>query len=166
MRAIRRERVYAHPPERVWAALTEPRIIASWLMPTEGFEPVVGTRFRFRTKPAPGFDGIVHCTVVDVEPMRRLVYTWASGKGVARPTTVRWTLDPVLDGTRLTLEHSGFHGLGGLILRGMLSGGWGKKLTQFMDIVLTRLERAHDDVARTDVDPLTERNPAPQAASR
>jgi len=166
VRAIRRERVYAHPPARVWAALTEPRIIASWLMPTEGFAPVAGTRFRFRTKPAPGFDGIVHCTVVDVEPMRRLVYTWASGKGLAHPTTVSWTLERVGEGTRLTLEHSGFHGVGGVILRGMLSGGWGKKLTQFMDVVLSRLEIAHDDVERANVEALTERNPRPQVASR
>jgi len=166
VRAIHRERVYAHPPHRVWAALTQPRIIASWLMPTEGFEPVAGTRFRFRTRPAPGFDGIVHCTVVEAIPERRLVYTWASGKGVARPTTVSWTLEPVGDGTRLMLEHSGFHGVGGFLLRGMLSNGWGKKFTQFMDIVLSRLASAHDDVNHTDVDPLTERRPAAEAAAR
>src|ERR1044072_2401427 len=94
MRAIHRERFYPHPPSRVWKALTEPRLVASWLMPMEDFSPVVGCRFRFRTTPAPRFDAIIHCTVVHADPESRLAYTWASGKAVARPTTVTWTLMP------------------------------------------------------------------------
>jgi uncharacterized protein YndB with AHSA1/START domain len=156
VKQIRRERVYPHPPSRVWLALTEPRIIASWLMPTEGFKPEVGCKFRFRTRPAPGFDGIVHCTVVEVERDRRLAYTWASGKGVKRPTLVRWTLAPEGTGTRLALGHSGFLGVGGFILRSMLAGGWGKKMEEFMDIVLQRLESVGDDAGRANDDPLTE----------
>ncbi len=34
------------------------------------FEPHVGHEFQFRTKPAPGFDGIVNCVVLEVEPPR------------------------------------------------------------------------------------------------
>jgi uncharacterized protein YndB with AHSA1/START domain len=54
---------YPHPVERVWAALTSSDALAVWLMPND-FKPVVGHRFTFRTKPAPGFDGIVHCEVL------------------------------------------------------------------------------------------------------
>jgi uncharacterized protein YndB with AHSA1/START domain len=159
MKSIRRQRVYPHPPDRVWTCLIDPRILATWLMPTENFEPIVGQRFRFRTKPAPGFDGIIHCTVLEAERPRRLVYTFGSGKkGIQFPTTVAWTLEQTRDGTRLTLEHSGFRGVGGFLLRSMMSNGWGKKLTRYMDVVLDRLEASGDDVDTTDLATLTNRN--------
>jgi len=37
--------------------------MADWLMPND-FQPRLGHKFQFRTKPAPGFDGIVNCEVV------------------------------------------------------------------------------------------------------
>jgi uncharacterized protein YndB with AHSA1/START domain len=50
------ERVYPHPPQAVWKALTDPKALSVWLMEND-FQPRVGHRFRFRTKPRPGFDG-------------------------------------------------------------------------------------------------------------
>lgn len=103
-----------HPPEKVWRALTEPDLIASWLMPND-FQPKVGHRFTLRTRPAPGFDGIVHCEVLAVEPQRRLSYSWRGGSperrgyGAELDTVVTWTLEPLPDGgTRLRLDHDGF----------------------------------------------------------
>ena len=55
--------VYPHPVDRVWAALTSSEALAAWLMPND-FQPVVGHRFTFRTKPAAGFDGIDRKSVV------------------------------------------------------------------------------------------------------
>ena len=147
---IAREIRYPHPPERVWRALTDPAVLASWLMETEGFAAVPGTRFRFRTKPAPGFDGVVHCEVLEVDAPRRLVYTWASGKMREHPTTVSWTLHPDPAGTRLVLRHSGFRGLSGFLLRSMLGSGWGRKLREYIGQVLDRLATVGDDVARVD----------------
>jgi hypothetical protein len=49
--------VYEHPPARVWRALTDPELLAGWLMRPVGFAPVVGTPFEFRADPAPGCDG-------------------------------------------------------------------------------------------------------------
>ena len=129
MKSIRREVVYPHPPERVWRALTDPAIVATWLMESD-IEPRVGHRFQFRTKPAPGFDGIVHCEVLEADPPRRLAYSWAGGPTRDRPTRVEWTLTPIDGGTRVLLEHSGFHGVSGFFLRTMLGRGWGHKLTQ------------------------------------
>ena len=160
MKSIRREVVYPHPPERVWAALTEPALLATWLMETEGFEPRVGCRFRFRTKPAPGFDGVVHCEVREVVPNQRLVYTWGSGKMRERPTTVAWTLAPEGAGTRLALEHGGFEGVAGYFLRAMLAGGWGRKLREYVGQVLDRLAAAGDDPARADLRPVMRCEPA------
>ena len=90
---------YPHPPGRVWAALTSSEALAAWLMPND-FEPVVGRRFTFRTRPAPGFDGIVRCEVLELDPPRRMVWSWAGGN---IDTTVIFTLEATAGGdTRLS----------------------------------------------------------------
>jgi uncharacterized protein YndB with AHSA1/START domain len=157
VKGIRREAYYPHPPERVWRALTTPALLASWLMESEDFAPVVGRRFRFRTAPKPGFDGVVHCEVLEADPPRRLAYTWAGGGSVRkRPTTVTWTLHPEGSGTRLELEHAGFRGIGGFLLRAMLGGGWGRMVRQSLPAVLDRLAAAGDDLSRVDVSRVVE----------
>ena len=67
-RAIRLDEFVAHPPAKVWRALTEPELMARWLMPND-FRLEVGHRFTFTTEPkkAVGFDGIVHCEVLEFE---------------------------------------------------------------------------------------------------
>ncbi|WP_405736689.1 SRPBCC domain-containing protein [Streptomyces sp. NBC_01537] len=89
----------ARPPAKVWRALTEADRLARWLMPND-FQPVVGHRFTFRTEPRPqqGFDGIVHCEVLELAPQRRLRIAWRGGR---LDTTVTWTLEPEGRGTRL-----------------------------------------------------------------
>src|SRR4029077_16001472 len=119
-RSIVMERVFDYPPERVWRALTDSSALADWLMEND-FQPVLGREFTFRTKPAPGFDGIVRCRVTVLEPPRRLAYTWGNGDF---ETLVKWTLEPSGEGTRLRLEHAGFAGIKGFFLRMFLSGGW------------------------------------------
>lgn len=114
----------AHPPEKVWRALTDPDLLASWLMPND-FRAVVGHRFTFRTDPvqAQGFDGIVHCEVVTLEPPRLLAISWVAG-GI--DTTVTWRLIPEGTGTRLLLTHDGFDedDPGQQATRRLLGGGW------------------------------------------
>ena len=84
-------------PDKVWRALTEPALIEAWLMPND-FRPVLGHRFTFRTTPAPGWDGTVHCEVVAVVPHRQLSYTWRGGSpertgyGGSLDTVATWTL--------------------------------------------------------------------------
>jgi uncharacterized protein YndB with AHSA1/START domain len=118
------EMVYEQAPEQVWAALTNSDALATWLMPNN-FKPQVGHRFQFRTKPAPGFDGIVHCEVLEVVPPERLVYTWVGG-GV--DTRLIWTLTALPEGTRLRLDHVGFSGLRGLLVSSILGKGWRSKI--------------------------------------
>jgi uncharacterized protein YndB with AHSA1/START domain len=129
------EMTYPHAPEQVWQALTNADAIGQWLMPND-FLPIVGHRFQFRTKPAPGFDGIVQCEVLEVSPPERLVYTWTGG-GV--DTRLIWTLKRVPEGTNLTLDHTGFKGLRGMIVRGILGKGWRSKiLTMNLPALLDR----------------------------
>jgi uncharacterized protein YndB with AHSA1/START domain len=62
-------------PKKVWRALTEPKLLEAWLMPND-IQPVVGHRFNFYTQPVPGWDGTVHCEILEVLPQQRLVYAW------------------------------------------------------------------------------------------
>lgn len=103
-RSVIVERDIAHPPEKVWRALTEGALLEDWLMAND-FQPVVGHRFRFRSPPSPHWDGIVEGEVRTVEPPGRLAYSWSSS-GVE--TEVVWTLTETAAGTRLRLEQSGF----------------------------------------------------------
>ena len=97
------------PPERVWRTLTEPALLGRWLMEND-IKPVVGHTFNFRDRPIPGaWDGIVHCTVLAVEPNKLLRYSWVGGTGDnALDTIVTWTLTAAGTGTRLHLSHTGF----------------------------------------------------------
>jgi uncharacterized protein YndB with AHSA1/START domain len=103
------------PPVEVWRALTEPRLLAQWLMEND-IQPIVGHKFNFRGKPMADWDGIVHCEVLEVDPPHRLVYSWQGGAehdgspGPRLDTTVTWTLtQTAAGGTLLNLVHHGFH---------------------------------------------------------
>jgi uncharacterized protein YndB with AHSA1/START domain len=98
-----------HAPAKVWRALTDPALLARWLMSTD-LQPRPGHNFTFRSEPTPWWDGVVHCEVLEAEPQRRLRYTWKSGpESSPLDTVVTWTLTPTASGgTRLSLEQSGF----------------------------------------------------------
>jgi uncharacterized protein YndB with AHSA1/START domain len=115
-------------PDRVWRYLTEPPLLSQWLMKTD-LVPTQGHGFRFFSKPAPGWRGIVDCEVLDVQPEQKLSYSW-QGDPSFRKTVVTWTLQPSSDGgTRLHLEHSGFQGIGGMALSTFILGpGWRRML--------------------------------------
>ena len=98
------ERVFPHPPEKLWRALTESPLIAQWLLRND-FEPVVGRKFQFRREPVTDWDGAIDCEVLLVEPIKRLSYSW-NALGVA--TVVLFTLSPAEGGTHVRMEHSGF----------------------------------------------------------
>ena len=92
-------------PEKVWRALTDPVLLAEWLLPVVGLELEPGAAFTFKTQPYPGWDGIVNGRILEIEAHRRLSYTWVVGD---MDTVVTFTLTPTASGTRLSLVHSGF----------------------------------------------------------
>jgi uncharacterized protein YndB with AHSA1/START domain len=96
-----------HPPEKVWRALTEPKLLAQWLLPVLGgkLELVSGAAFTFKTDPHPGWDGTVNCRLVEIEPQHKLSYSWCVP---FLDTVVTFSLTPTASGTRLTLVQSGF----------------------------------------------------------
>jgi len=123
------------PPEKVWRALTEPALLERWLMPND-IAPIVGHRFTFRTQPAPGFDGVVHCEILEAESPRRLVYSW---KGGPLDTVVTWNLEASSDGgTRLALVQDGFRPEHGFTYQ-MLEEGWRDKAATRLGQVVASL---------------------------
>lgn len=94
-----------HPPEKVWRALTDPVLLAEWLLPVVELKLEAGAAFMFKTQPHPGWDGSVNCRMLEIEAHRKLSYTWVV---VDMDTVVTFTLAPTETGTRLSLEHSGF----------------------------------------------------------
>jgi uncharacterized protein YndB with AHSA1/START domain len=94
-----------HSPEKVWRALTDPVLLAEWLLPVVDLELEPGVAFTFKREPLPGWDGIVNCRILEVEAHRKLSYTWGVGD---MDTVVTFTLAATASGTRLLLVQSGF----------------------------------------------------------
>lgn len=100
------ERELAHPPEKLWRALTQPHLIEEWLMKND-FAPTVGHRFNLRGD----WGGVLDCEVLEVEPPRTLSYTWNfahEDAAYALQSVVTFTLTPTPAGTHLRMEQSGF----------------------------------------------------------
>lgn len=136
MTAIRIVRDYPHPPAKVWRVLTDPALIALWAMRPEGFEARVGNKSRFVAEPNPRWRGYVEVEVLEVEPQRRLRYSWC-GDDSGATTTVTYELEPTPAGTRLHFAHEGFTGVGGFLLARLMMGpGWKKMLSAAVPAVL------------------------------
>ncbi len=102
------EREISHPLDKVWRALTQGALMEEWLLKND-FQPVVGHKFKLRAPPMPQWDGIVDCEVLEIEPQKRLSYSWNVGEaatGIA--TVVTFTLTPIESGVLLRMEQSGF----------------------------------------------------------
>ena len=99
IRSVVIERTMPFPASRIWRALTQPELMAEWLLKSD-FAPEVGRAFRF-TQEWGSFD----CRVTEVKPETSLAYTWAA---FGLESTVTWTLTPVAAGTLLRMEQVGF----------------------------------------------------------
>lgn len=136
-------REYPVPIELVWRSLTEAELVAAWTITGRGGRPVgfqakVGTKFQFIGKPTPGWNGVVDCEVLEVEKPTRLSFSWRAGADDDL-TTVTCTLETAGAGTRLRWQHSGFTGIGGLIVSRILCSVRRKMLEVGLPPVLHRL---------------------------
>jgi len=145
------EEVFPHPPETIWKAITDGRLIARWLMEPKGFAPAVGNRFTYQTTPAGAWDGTIHCQVLDVVPNERLVYAWkgghesiAAGYGAPLDTVVTFTLSREAGGTRVRLVHSGFVLPRNENAYRVMGEGW-IKCVERLDAIATEGEQSNAD---------------------
>ena len=128
-RSVVVERDFPHPPEKLWRALTQPHLIAEWLMNND-FSPEAGRRFTLSAD-----WGQVDCEVETVEPNRSLSYRWDT-KDLR--SVVTWTLAPTASGTNLRMEQRGFTTAQKSYFQGA-SVGWPRFITQLGE-VLARLD--------------------------
>jgi uncharacterized protein YndB with AHSA1/START domain len=121
---ISMEELFPVPIERVWHALTDPRMIERWLMSTDGYEAKVGARFTLRDVPHADCRGQVECEVLELSPPHRMVWSWC---GAEDPATTRLVIELAAEdqGTRLKLRHTGE--ADERTVRGT-TGGWASKL--------------------------------------
>jgi len=94
-----------HSPQKVWRALTDPTLLAEWLLPVIGLKLEPGAAFTFKTQPYPGWDGTVNCRMLEIEAQKKLRYAWTVP---FLDTVVTFTLAPTASGTRLSIVQSGF----------------------------------------------------------
>lgn len=105
-RSVVVEREFAHAPEKLWRALTQPHLMQEWLMKND-FAPQVGHRFKLTGD----WGGVLDCEVLEIEPNRTLSYTWDfvhEDAAYNLKSVVTFTLEPTATGTRLRMEQAGF----------------------------------------------------------
>ena len=141
MTTIKHRFFFPHPKETVWEYLTNSELLAQWLMKND-FQPIVGHNFHFRTNPIPAldFDGICHCTVLEIVPFKKLSYSWKGGPGngeTTLDTVVVWKLVPNGEGTDLLLEHSGFGQKEHAGFYPGMTDGWVKNVQKITNLINT-----------------------------
>lgn len=123
------EREIAHPPEKIWRALTQSHLIEEWLM-TNDFKADKGHRFNLSAN-----WGAVDGQVRTVVPNESLSYSWETKD---LKSVVTWTLTPTETGTRLRMEQTGFQPDQRSYYQGAVVG-WQRFFTSLED-VLARMD--------------------------
>lgn len=100
---VRFERRLAHPPERVWRAITEPEDLEKWFpaRPEIAGERRVGAELQF-TYPE-GSEAPETGEVTEYDPPRLFAFTWRSSGRESQ--LLRFELEPEEDGCRLVFTH-------------------------------------------------------------
>ncbi len=134
IRTVTIEREVAHPPEKIWRALTQPHLLEEWLMKTD-FKPEKGQKFTFSRQPQPDINVVVDCQVLDIEPNRSLSYTWDA---FGLESVVTFTLEPTATGTMIRMEQTGFRPDQDAAYKGARAS-W-KQFVARLDELLSRLD--------------------------
>jgi uncharacterized protein YndB with AHSA1/START domain len=89
-------RELGHPPEKVWQALTEPAHLREWApFDADGSLATAGANVKLTTVGAPS-PHVTETTVTRADAPAVLEYNWGDQE-------MRWELEPMVGGTRLTL---------------------------------------------------------------
>ena len=104
---VRFERWLPGSMDRVWAYLTQPELLRTWLAGA-GVQPKMGgsVELRFAEADLTDFqpdDCICRGNITRFDPPRTLAYTWKEGE--KQESEVSFELAPEGDGVRLTLTH-------------------------------------------------------------
>ena len=92
-------RELSHPPEKVWRALTDPAHLRQWApFDADGSLGTAGVTVKLTTVAAPK-PQVSETTVTRADAPRVLEYNWGA-------QDIRWELEALGSGTRLTLWHN------------------------------------------------------------
>ena len=125
----------AHPPAKVWAALTTADGLSSWF----GNEASIDLRPGGSAEMTFGSEHTARMRVERVEEPAVFGFTWhiyGLPENDPRRTYVEFTLEPTGDGTRLTVVESGFAQLSADAFREAYDGntkGWASELGELVD---------------------------------
>ena len=98
------------PRAAVWQWLATQEALRRWISPNMTIDLRVGGAYRFL---GPDDQTWVSGNVVELEPEKSLILSWMEeGSGWVNPARLVITLDPTAAGTRVTLIHDGFEGIG------------------------------------------------------
>ncbi|HWH00816.1 MAG TPA: SRPBCC domain-containing protein, partial [Pilimelia sp.] len=125
MPALTLDTELAHPPARVWRALTDRRLLAEWFMSTD-LEPDRSRRFRLFPGPDWGLPGPLEGELVDLSPPHRMVVL-LRGEAVHARLTFELLPRPG-DRCRLRLVHTAPLGLTGSLWRRNLARAYRERL--------------------------------------
>jgi len=119
------------PRELVWAFLTEKDKLARWFHPAEE-DLKEGQSYTLLDQNG-DMSRICWGNVLEMRPHDSLVYTFTIKPLNGAMTTVRWTLEDAVGGTRLTLVHEGIEkaaGKAALMMLSALDTGWDKHFSR------------------------------------
>lgn len=103
--AIERELEIAARPETIWQLLTDPHEATRWMGTAAEYDLRPGGAYRVEVLPG----NVASGAFVEIDPPRRLVYTWGWERGTSTvppgSTTVEFELIPRGEGTLLRFRH-------------------------------------------------------------
>jgi uncharacterized protein YndB with AHSA1/START domain len=127
----------AAPRERIFQAITDPKQAIRWWGQADRYHLAefqmdvrVGGKWSTSGASVKMGDIAVHGEFIEIDPPRRLAYTWSSS-WMNAVTKVLWELEPQDNGTFVKLTHTGFagdaeqaknHGTGWSLVLGWLQG--------------------------------------------
>jgi uncharacterized protein YndB with AHSA1/START domain len=145
---IRLEFYFAHPVERVWRAMTESRLLATWLA-ENNFVPRPGQQFRMRPDGLGGLAGVINADVIEVIENQRLDMIWRADD---MHLGVTWQLRAEPDGTTVEVIQTGYLGVHGNSRRDALRQSYEEAFdTRLRDVLAglaDEIERASHAKAR------------------
>lgn len=98
------------PPSAVWQWLATEEALRRWLSPSLEINLQVGGSYRFS---GPDGQSQISGTVLELVPEGRLVLSWLEeGGDWVHPARLLITLAPTPVGTKVSLVHDGFAGIG------------------------------------------------------
>jgi len=142
-RAVSHQYFIRAPPEKVFAAITDPKWLVRWLADHAEISPRKGGRYSLGWKDGPTHRG----TILEFVPGKSITFAWKWPGVDLRGTKFKLSVEAKDDGAMLRVDHTGFPRLAKWVdLYGGAEWGW----TYFALNLKSVLERDHDLRSRYD----------------